>query len=239
MAKKLRLYQYLRQSGLIESLEEAKELVKLRKITVNDKIVQFLHFQINPKKDIIKIDGKIIIIDIPKVYLMLNKPIGYITSPQGKDKERNNVLELIKVDEKLKKTLFAAGRLDMNTSGLLLITNDGKFVKRILHPRNHIEKEYEVKIEKELTSEEINKIEKGFKIKINGKSYQTLLAKVQSLVGNIYSLAICEGKKRQIRVMMKTLGHPVLELKRARLGKLKLGKLEVGKFIEIKKEDVV
>src|SRR3989344_9087617 len=191
MSKKLRLYQYLRQSGLIESLEEAKELVKQRKITVNDKIVPFLHFQINPKKDIIKIDGKNIIIDIPKVYFMLNKPIGYITSPQGKDKERNNVLELIKVDEKLKKTLFAAGRLDMNTSGLLLITNDGNFVRRILHPRNHIEKEYEVKIENPLSTEEINKIEKGFKIEINDKKYHTMPAKVQLLQDNIYSLTIC------------------------------------------------
>ena len=239
MAKKLRLYQYLRQSGLIGSLEDAKELIKQRKITVNGKVVSFLHFQINPKKDLIKIDGKDIIIDIPKIYFMLNKPVGYITSPQGNDKQRNNVLDLIKVDEKLKKTLFAAGRLDLNTSGLLLITNDGNFVRRILHPRNHIEKEYEVKIENPLSAEEINKIEKGFKIEINDKKYHTMPAKVKLLQDNIYSLTICEGKKRQIRVMMKTLGHPVLELKRVRLGKLKLGKLEVGKFIEIKKEDAV
>jgi len=239
MANKLRLYQFLRQSGEIASLEEAKGLVQQRKITVNDKIVPFLHFQINPKKDVIKINGKEVNITAPKIYLMLNKPVGYITSPQGKDKERNNILDLIKVEEKIKKTLFAAGRLDMNTSGLLLITNDGNFVRRILHPGNHIEKEYEVKVDNPLTTEEINKLEKGLKIEINGKKYQTMPAKVQLINDNTYSLIICEGKKRQIRVMMKTLGHPVLELKRVRLGKLKLGNLETGKYIEVKKEDIV
>ena len=151
---KMRLQKYLAAAG-IASTRKSEELIKQGKVSVNEKVVTELGTQVIPNVDIVKYEGKEVIIDNNFVYILLNKPIGYVTT--AKDQfGRDSVLDLVKTN----KRLVPVGRLDMYTSGALILTNDGDFVYKVTHPKHEIEKTYTVTIKGIVTNEEVSKLRK-------------------------------------------------------------------------------
>lgn len=242
MVHKQTIYQLLRKAGMISLRENAEVLIKEGKITVNDKPISRLDYQVNPKKETIIVDGKQLVLAIPQKIFMLHKPTGYLTTKMAFF-GRKNVMVLIQEDKQLMNALFPVGQLDFNTSGLLIITNDGALAKRLLDPEKKVEKEYVVEIMGRLSDEAIEKIKKGVGIQLDEKEYTTLPAEIRLKERNpqrtVFILTLHEGKKRQIRRMMDVLGHEILKLHRFRIGKLLLGDLPMGKYKEVQKEDIV
>lgn len=228
--EEIRLQKYLAEAG-ITSRRKAEELIKQGKIKVNNKKVTELGTKINPSKDKIEYEGKIVTIQQEKIYILLNKPIGYVTT--AKDQfNRDSVLDLVKV----KQRIVPVGRLDMYTSGALLLTNDGDFVYQVTHPKHEIEKTYTVTIKGMIQKEEVELLKKGVKI----DNYTTRPAKVKILKTDEekgqsrLEITIHEGKNRQVRKMCETIGHSVLALHRSKIAgigvkDLPLRKVEIFK----------
>jgi pseudouridine synthase len=185
---------------------------------------------VDPKKDKVEVDGKKIGLQ-KLVYLILNKPKRYMTTrhdPTG----RHTVYELL--PSNLRNVVWPVGRLDFNTEGLLIFTNDGELTQMLTHPSKEHEKEYEVVLDKELSEGRIEKIEQG--MMLEGK--MTAPAKVR-VVGPIVYLTIHEGWNRQIRKMFAAFHYSVRNLKRIRIGKLKLNDLELGQYKMIEKKEII
>ncbi len=226
--EKIRLQKYLADCG-IASRRRAEKFILQGKVKVNGNVVRELGTKID-FKDKIEFNGKIVKPKKEKIYIMLNKPVGYLsTVKKGKEKGKI-VLDLVKE----KQRIFPVGRLDKNSSGLLILTNDGDLALKLTHPRYEKEKEYEVEINKEITKEFIEKMQKGVVIE-EGK---TLPAKVQQLGIRKFNIILREGKKRQIRRMCERLGFEVKKLHRIRINKLKLGNLKVGEFKHLNEQDI-
>jgi len=210
---KMRLQKYLAEAG-IASRRKSEELIKQGKVSVNEKVVTELGTQVIPNVDIVKYEGKEVIIDKDFVYILLNKPIGYVTT--AKDQfGRDSVLDLVKTN----KRLVPVGRLDMYTSGALILTNDGNFVYKVTHPKHEIEKTYTVTIKGIVTYEEVSKLKNGVEI----EDYTTKPAKVKILKTDDeknqsrLEITIHEGKNRQVRKMCEAIGHKVLALHRSKI----------------------
>jgi len=233
MVHKSTIYQILRKAGVIYTKNDADELFRSQKILVDGKLISGLDYQCNPKKATILING----IPLPKPitfhYFLLHKPVGYVTSKE-RDRDKKNVMELIHEPTEVMNSLFPVGRLDFNSSGLLIITNDGDFAQELLDPLNEIEKEYLVEIKGILSTEDIDNIKNGFVVSIRDLPYHTkpseIYIKKEEKGNTTFTIILHEGKKRQIREMMKTLGHEVISLKRIRMGNLHLGNLAVGEY---------
>lgn len=228
--EEIRLQKYLAEAG-VASRRKAEELIEQSKIKVNNTIVTELGTKINPDRDKVEYEGKIITIPKEKVYILLNKPIGYVTT--AKDQfNRDSVLDLVKV----KQRIVPVGRLDMYTSGALILTNDGDFVYQVTHPKHEIEKTYTVTIKGIIKNEEIELLKKGVKI----ENYKTRPAKVKILKTeeekeqSRLEITIHEGKNRQVRKMCEAIGHNVLALHRSKIAgigvkDLPLRKMEIFK----------
>jgi len=205
-------------------------------VAVNRAIIQNFNEPVDPVKDVITIDGKHISVTAePIVYLMLNKPNGVISSTSDK-RGAKTVIDIL--PEKFRHIrLYPVGRLDKDSTGLIILTNDGDLTLWLTHPRFEQEKEYVVRIEQNLNPDDKTKLEKGVHLN-DGK---TSPAKVKSLKYPpcSYSLTIHEGKKRQVRRMFAALGYNVLELKRIRLGSLRLGTLPEGQIRELTSRQVL
>lgn len=225
--EEMRLQKYLAASG-IASRRKCEELILEGKIEVNGKIVQELGTKVNPEKDEVKYNGKIVNLEEEKIYILLNKPIGYVTTAKeqfGRDK----VLDLVKVN----KRIVPVGRLDMYTSGALILTNDGDFVNKLTHPKNEINKTYNATVSGIVTKEEIEKLQKGVEI---DDGYITKPAKVKILkideekkVSRI-QITIHEGKNRQVRKMCEAIGKRVIALHRCKIGNLDVKDLKLGEW---------
>ena len=209
----MRLQKYLAEAG-IASRRKSEELIKHGKVSVNGKVITELGTQVDPGVDKIKYNGKEVIIDNDYIYILLNKPIGYVTT--AKDQfGRDSVLDLVKTN----KRLVPVGRLDMYTSGALILTTDGDFVYKVTHPKHEIEKTYTVTIKGIVTNEEVSKLRSGVEI----EDYTTKPAKVKILKSDEeknqsrLEITIHEGKNRQIRKMCEAIGHKVLALHRSKI----------------------
>ena len=245
MSKKLRLPQLLRQRGY--AVKEALDLIRGGSVYVNGAAVKNPNFQVNPDKENIEIKTRQELQKLeqhkqnfPKKYFMLNKPLETITTT-GKD-NRKTVMDIFKVPIDLKKTLFPVGRLDYETSGMLIVTNDGNFSHKLLNPKSKIEKEYHVTVRRKVSLTDITELERGVIIDVKGESYKTQPAKVKVLESEKdttkCSIVICEGKRRQVRLMFLQVGHKVFELERVRIGKLMLGHLKPGEYRELTSEEL-
>jgi pseudouridine synthase len=224
----MRLNRFIAQAGLC-SRRKADNLIADGKIKVNGKIADQMGIEVDENNDVIECGGKIISIGGEKVYLALNKPAGYITSStsaQGK-----SVMELV-CD---KKRIYPVGRLDKESRGLLLLTNDGDFAYKLTQAKFSHEKEYEVTLDRQLAPADKKKLEQD--MIIDGEIIKGI--KVGKIVGNKANLILQEGVNRQIRRMAKQLGYEVHDLRRIRIGKLRLGNLVEGSHIEIKPQDVI
>ncbi|AIS52425.1 ribosomal large subunit pseudouridine synthase B [Thermoanaerobacter kivui] len=227
-----RLQKYLAECG-IASRRKCEEYILQGRVKVNGKVIKELGTKINPDVDIIEFDDKIVKREREKIYIMLNKPTGYITSVKDQF-GRPTVLDLVKVKERI----YPVGRLDYDTSGLLLLTNDGEIANILMHPRHQIDKTYIAKIKGVPTEEELNKFRNG--IFING--YMTSKAEIKILdVKNGTSLVeikIHEGKNRQVRKMCEAIGHPVISLKRIKIGELSLKGLKTGEWRYLTEKEI-
>lgn len=211
--EQIRLQKYLADAG-IASRRKAEELIKQGKVYVNGKIVNELGTKVTPNVDEIRYEGKKVEIEEKYIYILLNKPIGYVTTVKDQF-NRDSVMDLVKI----RKRLVPVGRLDMYTSGALILTNDGEFVYKVTHPKHEIEKTYTVTIKGIIKKEEVKNLEIGVDI----GEYITKPAKVKILKTdeekNISRLEITihEGKNRQVRKMCEAIGHSVLALHRSKI----------------------
>ena len=228
----MRINKYLASCGL-GSRRKVEELITQRKIKINGKIAESLSMDIKDK-DVVCYNGKELKLASNKVYIMLNKPKCYITSMKD-DRDRKIVIDLLK---DCKEKVFPVGRLDYNTQGLLLLTNDGDWANEIIHPSKHISKTYEVKIKYLLSNKQMNQIRNG--IIIDGK--RTLPAKVELIDHNdnyyIYHITIYEGRNREIRKMFEFFELKIYSLKRLSIGSLLLGDLPEGKYKYLRKDEI-
>ncbi len=210
----------------VTSRRAAEQLILEGRVRVNGQVVTELGTKADAAKDHIKVDGKLINPMQPMTYIMLNKPPGYVTTmadPEG----RPTVLNLLKG---LKIRVYPVGRLDYNTEGLLLLTNDGDFAHLITHPKHEFPKTYRAKVKGVLEDHQISELEKGIYLD-DGKTAPAKIKKVSKEEANSWlEITIHEGKKRQVRRMFDRVGHSVIKLKRIRTGNLMLGDLPEGAF---------
>ena len=233
----MRLDKFLANSG-IGTRKEVKEILKNKKISVNDAFVKDGKIQIDEEKDIVKYEDKIIYYK-PFVYIMMNKPAGVISATE--DSHHKTVIDLLN-NEYRTYDIFPVGRLDIDTEGLLLLTNDGVLSHNLLSPKKHIDKKYYVKIANSLSDDDIKMLENGIKLEEN---FVTKKAKVEIICNNseknenLAYITISEGKFHQVKRMFKAVNNEVLYLKRVKMGGLSLDeKLKLGEYRELTEEEL-
>ena len=229
--EKQRIQKVISQLGYC-SRRKAEELLKEKRIKVNGILVEELGFMCT-SDDEIQVDDVIINPkdDIKSVYLMINKPVDVVSTafdPQG----RKTVIDLV---PKSYGRVFPVGRLDQNSQGLLILTNDGEFANLVTHPSSSPDKEYVVHVKNPVNGDEIDKLAKGLYIIREGyKAYPAVANVIEDNEEDcVFSITIHEGKKREVRHMMETLNHPVISLKRIRIGNILLNDLKEGEYQEI------
>ena len=210
----MRLNNYISSTGLC-SRREADKLIEQGRVTVNGKLVTELAFNIDEEKDIVEIDGEQIGVEKNNVYIVLNKPEGYITTVKDQF-DRPSVLDLVKdIDERV----YPIGRLDYETSGLLILTNDGDLTYKLTHPKHEVDKTYMAIVKGVPNAQEIKNFEEGLYI----EDYKTAPAKIKVVKINeeknysICQIKIHEGRNRQVRKMCEAIGHSVLALHRSKI----------------------
>ena len=226
----MRLDKFLANSG-IGSRKEVKELIKQGLVFVNDERIKNSDKNIDEIKDIIKIRDKCI--EYRKyVYIMLNKPQNVISATE--DNKHKTVIDLIKGYDTY--NIFPVGRLDIDTEGLLLLTNDGKLSHNLLSPKKHVEKEYFVKLKENINDIDINKVENNIELE---DGYICKKAKIKRLLKNELNISITEGKFHQVKRMFKAVGNEVIFLKRVRIANILLDKnLKSGEYRELTEDEL-
>lgn len=206
------------------------------RVMVNGKVAKNLRQPVDSRKDQITIDGvEIKLAREQHVYLLLNKP-PEVLSTVSDDRGRKTVVDLLPKKYRHLR-LYPAGRLDKDTTGLLLMTNDGELTNRLTHPRYRHEKEYLVTLDREITPDEKNRLEKGIVLE-EGMTAPAKVSRIKDDQEYTYSLIIHEGRKRQVRRMFETLGCRVFSLRRIRIGRLNLGDLKEGEVREIQAAEI-
>ncbi len=233
--KKIRLDRFLSESGL-GSRKEVKKLIKQKRITVNGKVINDPSYQINPEKDKVFFDNSPVVYS-KNHYYMLNKPAGYVTAKE--DRFYPTVMEFFE-DSPFFRKLFPVGRLDIDTEGLLLITDDGQLGHRISHPKWEVEKEYYAVVKGDVSDIEINRYKKeGLKFKnFKTKPFEIKILSKSPEKSEI-TITVKEGKHHIVKKIMEKLGHPVIYLKRIKIGNLKLDEtLEPGEYRELTEKEI-
>lgn len=223
----MRINKFIAKSGYT-SRRKADDLIKAGKVRVNGEVLTELGYKVEAN-DEVSINGEVLHIE-EFIYIKLYKPVGYITSnfDPYNDKDLN---DLINIDQRF----FAAGRLDKDSEGLLIITNDGDFTNKLIHPSHEISKEYIVKVDKKLRPNDL----KNFAGKLDiGNGEVTSGAIINELGANTYNVIICQGFNRQIRRMFGVLGYEVLSLKRIRIGEVYLDDLKAFQHVKFNSKEL-
>ncbi|MST99925.1 pseudouridine synthase [Tissierella pigra] len=229
----MRLQKYIALCG-ISSRRKAEQLIIEGKVMVNNKIITALGTTIDPSKDVVKVNDKKIKEEKSKVYIMLNKPIGFVTTLKD-EKDRKIVTDLI---EGVKERIYPVGRLDADTTGLLLLTNDGDMAYKLTHPSNEIMKKYIAIVEGVPNKMELEKFRRG--LIIDGKKTSKAYIKIAKRYDteSILEIVIHEGRNRQVKKMCEAINHPVKKLKRVSIGEIELGGLDIGNWRYLNDEEV-
>ncbi len=234
---KVRLQKLLSSAG-ISSRRAAEALILGERVTVNGVTVSQLGARADPERDDLRVDGRRVKLGAPRRYLLLNKPRGYVTTrrdPEG----RPTVLDLVKNRYGY---VFPVGRLDYDSEGLLLLTNDGELAARLTHPRHGVERGYEVQVRGVPSAEALRRLARG--VPIEGRrtlpGSTRLVRVIRSSSGNraVIAFSIREGRNRQVRRMCDAIGHPVMRLRRTRIGPIRDATLPPGRCRELTTREV-
>ena len=227
-----RLQKVMAHAG-VASRRKSEEIIKQGRVKVNGEVVTEMGIKVEPEVDEIEVDGKIISKE-KRVYLLLYKPLGYVTTvddPRG----RKTVLDLI---DDIKQRIYPVGRLDYNTSGLLLLTNDGELTYVLTHPSYEIEKTYLVETEGYVDDKKLEKLEKGVELSDGITAPAKVKLKDRDSFNTKFALTIHEGRNRQVRRMCKKISNPVKKLERIKFANLSLEGLEPGDSRELTKKEL-
>lgn len=229
----MRLQKYIAHCG-IASRRKAEELILDGRVKVNNKIVIELGVKIDPDKDTIKVNDKSIRKEGKKVYIMLNKPVGYVTT-MSDEKDRKIVTDLI---EGVRERVYPVGRLDSDTTGLLLLTNDGDLTYKLTHPSNEVVKRYIAIVEGVPSRWELERFRRGLVIDRKVTSEATIEIAKRYEDESILDISMHEGRNRQVKKMCETINHPVKKLKRIGIGGLGIGGLDLGNWRFLDEEEI-
>lgn len=229
----MRLQKFLARAG-VASRRGSEELMTAGRVAVNGVVVVELGTKVDPAVDTVTVDGRVVTLHSEPAYLVLNKPAGYVTTmsdPHG----RPTVADLVPVPEH--PGLFPVGRLDLDTTGLLLFTTDGEVGFSLLHPRFHVSKTYEVLVQGTPDDEALERLRSGVMLDdgVTAPASVTMTAPGET---SELEITIREGRKRQVRRMFSAVGHPVIALHRVRFGPVQLGELEPGAFRMLRDEEI-
>jgi len=213
----IRIQKYLSAAGIC-SRRKAESYVQAGRVRINGKPMTVLGTKIDPDKDRIEVDGHLVAAPSLKVYIALNKPKGYVTSCDHPGQDL--VIDLVDLPERI----YPIGRLDKDSTGLLLLTNDGRLHHRLSHPSFDHEKEYEVTVQHPIADGVLHQLSQG----VDLKGVKTRPADVARISGRRFRMVLKEGRNRQIRRMVSKMGHKVVRLKRIRMANVRLGRLPIG-----------
>lgn len=229
----MRLNKYLASCG-ISSRRKADLLITSGLVKVNGESIYLLGTSINEVKDKVEVGGKKASWSQNKVYIILNKLPGYVTTrsdPQG----RKTVFDLL---PNLKERLFPVGRLDYDAAGLLLLTNDGELANRLMHPRYEVPKIYQVWVKGKVSRDSFNKLTSGVALPDGPAKADSVRLLRQSFHESMLEVVLKEGKKREVKMLCEAIGHPVRRLVRVALGGLRLGNLGPGKWKRLSLQEI-
>ncbi len=228
----MRLNKYIAQAG-IASRRKADELTLQGRVKINGVVMKEPGYDVT-EKDVVEVNGHTVKQDAKKVYIMLNKPKGYITSADD-EKDRPTVMELV---TDIEERLFTIGRLDYNTSGMLLMTNDGDLAYKLSHPKHHIYKTYRARISGQISGERLAKLRNGVDIGgfVTSKAIVNVVKQVERSA--IVEIQIFEGRNRQVRKMFAAVGNKVMDLDRIAIGDLYLGHLKQGHYRKLTQKEI-
>lgn len=223
----MRINKFIAKSGYT-SRRKADDLILAGKVMVNGKVMEEPGYDVAPTDEVV-INGEVLKLE-EYFYIKLYKPVGYITSnfDPYNEKDLNN---LVDIDQRF----FAAGRLDKDSRGLLILTNDGDFTNKLIHPSHEVSKEYVVKVDRDLKSTDLHKFEGKLDI---GNGEITNGASIKKLSSKTYQVIISQGFNRQIRRMFDILAYKVLDLKRVRIGEIYLDKLKPYEYVEFNNKEL-
>ena len=235
MEEQIRLQKFLADNG-IASRRKCEELILQGRVRVNGEQINTLGTKINPNKDIVEYNGK----EIKNyrkeyTYILLNKPIDYVTTVKDQF-DRKTVLDLVKIN----KRLVPVGRLDMYTSGAIILTDDGDFVYKVTHPKHEIEKTYNATVVGLVTEDDVKKLENGVDIGdfITNKARVKILKTDEEKNISRLQITIHEGKNRQVRRMCESIGKKVLSLHRSKIGNISVKDLKLGTWRYLRKSEI-
>ncbi len=219
----MRLNRYLAICGL-GARRKVEQFIKEGRVKVNGVVIREPWYRVGEDEKV-EVDGKVVTPKAP-VYVILNKPSGIITT-KSDERNRKTVISLL---PKRFKYLFPVGRLDKDVTGLVFLTNDGEIAHRLMHPRFEVEKEYIVTLKRRINDYAVEKAIKG--IKINGDFYKIKKLKIMKRTKkrSIVDIVLTEGKKREIKIIFRNLGYPVLSIKRVRIGCIAIGRIKEGEW---------
>lgn len=231
----MRINKFLASCG-IASRRNSEQYVLEGRVKVNGKVVTALSTEIREDKDVVTLDGKVVSLPKKHIYLMMNKPKGFICSVSD-DRERKTIIDLLPEEFKNKR-VFPIGRLDYDSEGLLLLTTDGDLANRLMHPSGDVNKTYVCKVEGQVLEADIAKLRKG--VELDGSLTKKAKIKLLEFDGKLsrYEITISEGRNRQIRRMFETINKEVVFLRRVAIGDLRLGGLYRGETRELKPEEI-
>ena len=237
MPRKISIKQFLMKTGKFNKVFDCVSAIRKNRITINNKKITNPSYFFNPKTALVKLDNEKIK-SVNKLYFILNKPSGCLSQKSENEKTIYNILDNLKLSSEQKKSLFAVGRLDKDTEGLMIITNDGELSSIISSPKNQIIKRYYAMLEIPINKEKIKELEKGIELDIDYKKYKTKPCKIKTVAEKEIYISISEGKKRQIRKMFEAIGNKVVYLRRVSIGGLQLGNLKAGELLQMKKDEI-
>ncbi|MFH1380715.1 MAG: pseudouridine synthase [Candidatus Omnitrophota bacterium] len=233
--KKIRLQVALAKAD-ISSRRKAVELIEHGHVEVNGEMVKEKGFRVDILTDDIRLDGKRIIFSEKKYYYMLNKPTD-VLSTASDDRGRKTVLDLVVQQSNAR--LYPVGRLDKDTTGLLLLTNDGELTYRLTHPKFEIDRVYEAKIKGLLEPEDIRRLEDGIEVDGEVVRAERIVVKNKNVNSMTLKVTLREGRKRQVRNMFKAIGYTVVELSRISYGPLTLNRVEEGEWRALTDDELI
>ena len=224
-----RLQKLIARAG-VTSRRNAENLILSGKVTVDGKVITELGAKADAQKNKIRVDGKLLNFNAEKIYILLNKPRGYVCTAND-ERGRKTVLELV---QEISERVYPVGRLDLDSEGLILLTNDGELTNALIHPKFGIEKTYRARISGEVTEEKLDKLRAGIEL----EDGLTAPAKIFLLEENLVEITIHEGRNRQIRRMFAAVGCDVKRLKRIKFAGLTLDGVKVGKYRRLTADEI-